>query len=164
MTPRVVTARKEARPDQRPDPGGAWRVLAVVALVMGAIGAVDVTLLWIPAEFGSVEWEFGTISAMVDALPLMTLGVLGAGLAGVASGNRGLMRVMAVVAGLVALALVAAAVLYALGLPVAWRGVEPSMRRVLLKAVAKTVGAGILYVALYSYWAGVLWRRSAVRT
>jgi len=32
-------------------------------------------LLWYPLQFGSADWEFGTISAYLNGMPLGTLGL-----------------------------------------------------------------------------------------
>lgn len=157
MSPGLVVGQKGAS-DARPDPSGAWRVVGLGAAGIWCIGALDVGLLWVPPDFGSVEWEFGTISATVDALPLMTIGLIGVGAAGWARGSIRTCRVVAALAGVVVAGLLGLGALYGLSAPVAWQAVEPGMQRMLSKALAKTTGAGIVYVGLYATLAWMLWR------
>src|SRR5262245_56246877 len=85
-----------------PDPVGwsardfAWYLLGWSGLVYILVGGIDILLAWYPIEFGNAEWEFGTISATLDRLPLATVGAMFILAAGVARGIPWLVRLMSV--------------------------------------------------------------------
>lgn len=155
----VKTETDAKAPPLTPMPEAGWRVIAVVGLLLGAIGWLDVLLLWIPAYFGRTEWEFGTISSTFDALPLATLG-LSLILAGaIANGWRVRLRVVAWFAFVVAVVLLAALVLYATDVPLAWSGVQPAAQPVLKRVMIKTVLLAVAYIAAHGMFGFMSLRR-----
>jgi hypothetical protein len=127
-----------------------WGVLLALGLALAVVGAVDVALLWFPARWASVDWEFGTVSATIEGMPLVTLG-LGLLTASVlARGSRTGAVVVAVVLFLFALFSVVMLVILALDLPVVMRAVDPQLRPTLNKAILKSGIMGVVYVVLYT--------------
>ena len=163
-TPKVLVQEAPAKPRLSPAPDFGWDLLGWIGLVFTAVGGVDLLLTWYPMNFGNPEWEFGTVSAALDGLPVLTLGL---GLlmgAGAARGQRWLVRTMAVVLALLAVLIVAAAILYLLNLPIALQSVtQPVIRTGLKKAIAKTAGQSVLYPLAFGWIDWKAWRHAAVK-
>ncbi len=119
--PRILlrpTKKHGPRPlEQSPDFG--WYLLGWVGLVFALVGGFDLLLTWYPLNFGNPNWEFGTVSATLDGLPVTTLGLALLLGAAVARGKRWLVRTMSVVFVALALVIVLAAMLYATDVPIA---------------------------------------------
>jgi hypothetical protein len=137
-----------------PAPDFGWKLLGWVGGVLLIVGLIDLGLAFYPPMFGNPNWEFGTVSSQLNSLPVPMLGLallLGAAVA------RGWIlgtRVWAIVAIVMAVLIVAAAVLWALNLPLAFRSVQdPAARLGLKKTEAKSVAHSIQYpVAIH--WIG----------
>jgi hypothetical protein len=69
----------DAGPSRRFRLRDARATAAIVVLVVGGaftvVGLVDLALLWYPVRLGNAPWEFGTLSATFDNLPMTALGV-----------------------------------------------------------------------------------------
>ena len=127
-----------------------------MALVAGIFiiiaGWVDILVGWFPLGFGSPEWEFGAVSATVDGLPFSTLGMVATLLGASASGSRAGLWVAFVWAAWVLVVLVAAAVLYALTVPVALGALGPAgLQAPLGRAVIKTSTLLAVYMCFYGW-------------
>lgn len=130
----------------------AWPVFAWLGATFLAMGLIDLALAWFPLGFGNAEWEFGTISATLNGLPLPTLGLVLLLVSGAALERRWQTRAVAVATLTIALLLTAAAFLYATVLPIALNvaGADnPLVRAGLQKAGIKAGALFILYVTLY---------------
>ena len=68
-----------ARDAERRAPVGTsqttWAALGWIGLVFLVVGGVDFVLVWWPPNFGSREWEFGTVTQSFNGLPIVLLGV-----------------------------------------------------------------------------------------
>lgn len=131
------------------DVRSAWVVLQVLGVALAIVGLTDVALLWFPARWASVDWEFGTVSAAIDGLPLATIGLGLVSTGAVARGKRGALAVLALVLGLMVLAVIALLLVFALDVPVVLRAVDPQLRMTVRKAMLKTGSMAVVYVALY---------------
>src|SRR5437868_13858354 len=60
---------------EQADSASGWKYLFVVGLAMAVVGLIDVALLFLPARWASLDWEFGTLAGLIDGMPLMSLGV-----------------------------------------------------------------------------------------
>jgi hypothetical protein len=160
---KVLLDEKEAeRPPLTPAPEFGWYLLSWIGLVFVLVGGLDLALTWYPFGFGNPEWEFGTVSAVFDGLPVPTLGLALLLGAGVAAGSRWLVRVMAIALALAALAIVVAFVLYATNIPIALQTVtEPLVRLGLKKAITKTCGQALFYSVFFVWVAVKGWAHTA---
>ena len=137
----------------------AARAIGVVGAALLLIGWADLTLLWLPPDFGRPDWEFGTVSAHFDGMPLGTVGIALLAIPAFSSARAWPGRVIGAWCALVAVACLGALVVFALDVPIALRtaGIP---RPVLLEAVAKTTLFAVIYVAAYGWLARLSWRAS----
>ena len=128
-------------------------------MVFLLVGGLDVALAWYPLNLGNPEWEFGTISATFDRLPLVTMGLIFLVGSGVARGTRWLVRGVALVMVVAGVTILLAAILYATDVPLALDAApNPVVQLGLRRAIAKTAGQGVLYPVAY-VWVGIrAWR------
>lgn len=144
-----------------PDSGHAWKIAGLTGATLAVIGWMDVLLLWYPARFGTPEWEFATTSATIDALPLATLSLVVLSVATLARARRPWApRALAVLFWLVALAVAAVAVLFALTLAPAARAIPDAMRTALKVGSAKTLICSAAYFSLYGVVGVLCWKRA----
>lgn len=160
MKPRIVLGEGEARVDDtRALPmEAATRLLGPAGLAFILVGGADLALTWIPTAFGTPEWEFGTISQTLNNLPVPTLGVVLLTAWAAATGRRTAVRILGVVAVLLALAIVAIGGLFLLTVPVALHAVKaPLIVLGLKKAIAKAAVQMVAYPVAYLWlaWAGL---------
>ncbi len=133
-----------------------------VGIVFALVGGFDLLLTWYPLDFGNRDWEFGTVTAMLDGLPVTTLGLALLLGAAVARGRRWLVRTMAVVFVALAVVIVLAAMLYATDVPIALQSMtDPLIALGLKKAIAKTTVQALLYPVAFVWIAVKAWRHSA---
>jgi len=139
----------------RPDPFRAWAVLGWIGVVFLLVGGTDFVLAWFPLDFGTREWEFGTVTGSFDGLPIVILGVGALLAASVQIGRRWWTVTSAVVAGVLLLAVVAAVVLWLTNVPLALQAVPAEAATGLKKALVKTMVQGVTYPLVLAYLA---WR------
>jgi hypothetical protein len=165
-TPKVLVqqeAAPRARLDAAPDFG--WTLFGWLGVVFTAVGGVDLLLTWYPLHFGNAEWEFGTVSATLDGLPVLSMGLVMLAGTGAARGQRWLLRLMSVVLVVVALVIIGAALLYVTNVPIALKAVtEPAIRTGLKKAIAKASAQSLLYPVAYLWIGWQAWRHAAARS
>lgn len=160
--PRLAPMLPESsRPDAgpaTPGAGVAWTVLGGVGLTLFLVGSLDLLLTWYPTAFSNPEWEFGTISATLNGLPVPVLGLSLLAAAGLMNGQRWVVRTVSVLFFSIALAVVGAALLYATVVPVALGAVtDPMLRLGLLKAMGKTAAQAIAYPIFCVWVAAKVW-------
>ncbi len=161
MADKVLVRPEEQpqRPKLEPSSDAGWRVVALSGVLLGLIGWLDILLMWVPPHFGRPEWEFGTVSATFDALPLATLG-LALALAGVLAGGMRLRaQVLAWFTAAVLVILLAAVVLFLLNTPLAWKGIPPQNLGMLKKAIAKTLVLAVAYLVTYGLFGWLALKR-----
>jgi len=152
----VASARNQVHPGSVPrDSSRSWLVLGWIGLVFLTVGGVDFALTWIPPNFGSPEWEFGTVTQSFNGLPILLLGL---GLLTVASeqGERRWWGTFGMVgsAGLLVWVLVGA-VLWSRTVSLALETVPAEVELDIQRSVAKTLVQAIAYTLALSYLA---WR------
>lgn len=146
------------------EPSRGWHALGAVGFALLTIGVVDILLAWIPPRFGNVEWEFGTISATLNNMPVPAMGLALIVAHAIAWARRGELIALAVWASVVVVWLLGAAVLYGLDTPVALRAVQdPAMRRALMSGILKGGVALMVYLAFH-IWVVVFVVRSLRQT
>ena len=134
--------------------------VAGLGLVISAIGFTDVILVWVPPDFGNPEWEFGTVSAAIDGMPLATIGLALVMTAAMLRDWRKTIMTGGIVSLLLVLALAASAVIYALDVPLAIRAVAPQLQGALKRAIGKTLALGAAYVVWFTWSGWFLLRRA----
>jgi hypothetical protein len=132
-----------------------WYLLGWAGWVFLLGGMLDIGLAWIPFHLGNPEWEFGTVTQSLQALPVPFLGAALIIAAGIARNRLWWARIGVIVLALMALCVVLSGVLYALNVPLALRAVkQPQVLFGLKKAIVRTA----LQVALYGVTAtGMAW-------
>jgi hypothetical protein len=158
MTSPRVLVREDSEGRKRswrpPAPDFGWELLGWVGGVLLISGLVDIGIAVYPTMFGNPNWEFGTIGSALNGLtiPMLALALLLG--AAVARGWQLGMRVWGIIAIVFAVLILAAAVIWALNLPLAFKTVQvPAARLGLKKSVAKTVAQAILYPVAF-LWIG----------
>ena len=158
----LVQSRARERRPLAPDPNASWRLLGTIGVAFTLIGGLDVALAWHPLAFGNAQWEFGTITVSLTGMPLLALGLLLFLGAATARGSRLWIRVSAAVLLVLAIAILAAAVLYATDIPLALRAVpNPLAKTALKKAMTKTACEALVYPALFIWTALRSWKASS---
>lgn len=134
----------------------AWSLLGAVGVAFAVVGFTDVALAWYPTAVGNPEWEFGTVSATLNGMPVPALGLTLMAASAVHAGRRWQAILVGVVAVVLALMLTGCALLFALNIPAALNAVQqPFIRVGLLKGMAK---AGVASAAYVIYFAWLAWR------
>ena len=166
--PKVVHAEPSPKTPKRfaldVAPTVEWTVIGGLGLAVAVIGWTDLALLWYPVNFGSAEWEFGTISAHLDGMPLATVGFA---LALVGVLNRGWRipaRALALVSFLISVALFAMYLIYLLDVPIALRGVQAALQPTIKRAIVKATVFALTYMALYAWLGWYVWRKTRGRS
>ncbi|HEX5829438.1 MAG TPA: hypothetical protein VFY16_00565 [Gemmatimonadaceae bacterium] len=135
---------------------GAWTLLGAVGVAFTVVGFTDVALAWYPMAVGNPEWEFGTVSATLNGMPVPALGLTLMAASALQAGRRWQALLAGVVAVVLALVLTGCALLFALNIPAALNAVQqPFIRVGLLKGMAK---AGVASAAYVIYFAWLAWR------
>lgn len=162
--PRVLIRDSAPEADVRTAPvrlGGAWGLLVPVGLVFMLVGAADLALVWYPLGFGSAEWEFGSVTSMLNGLPVLVMGLVFLAMGAVAAGRRWAGRGIATVLLLLAVVVVLMAALYATTVPIALKAApNPTVALGLKKAIAKTTVQAAVYPVMLIWLAISTWRRA----
>jgi hypothetical protein len=138
-----------------------WAALGVVGVVFLVVGITDLVLAWVPPRFGNADWEFGTVTAMFNNLPVPAMGVALGRAGASALESWGAKRVVAVVAAILAVWSLVAAVLFGLTLPLALGTVtEPAPRQALLTSAVKTAVQILAYTAFFFWTVRFAWTRN----
>jgi len=152
--------------ETEPAPVLGWYLLGWAGWVFLLAGLVDIGLAWVPLHLGNPEWEFGTITQSLQALPLPFMGCALIMAAGIARGRIWWARVGVIILALLALWVLISGVLYALNVPLALRSVkQPEIAFGLKKAIFRTALQVGLYVVTASSmaWLGAKTLRQAAR-
>ncbi len=154
-----MTAPKTGFPDSASrgdtETSAAWSVVGSVGLALFVVGVVDVLLAWIPLHVGSPEWEFGTISATLNNMPVPAMG-FALVLAGAAARDRRAQLLGAAVWSIaVTLFLAGCAVFYVLDVPLALRSVQEPVARSGLQAGIIKAAAALVAYGLFHIWSAV---------
>jgi len=153
--PRIIVGAADAeqgreaapgRSQTRPVGGGEWGLLAVLGSVFGLVALSDLVLTIVPWKFGSAEWEFGTVTQILNNFPLFAVGLTFIALTGFAKRSSALLRLSGTVFALVWLALVGMAVLWGRNLEVAEASVtDPVLKLGLSRAITRTTVQFVAY-------------------
>ena len=158
--PKILVGRESEAPRViGPAPEVGWRLLGGAGFAFAVVAAADLALAWYPTGFGSAEWEFGTVTAVLGNLPLLIMGLGLLFAAAVGQGKAGLLKTISVIWLLLALLVLGMLVLYARHLPEALAAVtEPLVNEGLKESIAKVMVQGVLYPIAFA-WMGIKgWR------
>jgi hypothetical protein len=136
-----------------------WGILSVAGAGFLALGLMDLGLVWFPSGFGSPEWEFGSVTATLNGLPVPALGATMVLAASVARRKRLAVGIVAAFLVILALLVIGAAVLYATTVPIAFSKVtNEAVRTGLFKAAAKTGLQALVYPIVFFVVAFKAWK------
>jgi hypothetical protein len=157
----------DSAPDQPAPPqisGGPlpWWLLGNMGGALLVVGLVDLLLTWYPLSIGNPEWEFATVSATLNGVPVPAMGMVLLLAWAVTRNSRWLVRGLAALCGLLGLAMIGMALLYATDVPLALRAVtDPVLQQGLTRAIAKTTVQGFVYPLVFLWMAVRSWRLSS---
>lgn len=142
--------------------GAAWIVLGLTGWLLVLVAGLDLALTWYPTSFGSPEWEFGTVTAMLSGMPAFAMGLALALAAAMMQRKRWLIGGIAALLALLALLLLAAAFLWATTVPMALTAVPEgsAVATGIKKSVARTAGQSVLYPVVFLWMVVKSWRFS----
>jgi hypothetical protein len=156
----VVSAHGDSRTAvEQADNASGWKYLFVIGIALAVIGFINLALLFFPPRWASLDWEFGTLSGIVDGLPLVTIGVGAMCAAAVANGWVLTRRLMALLTILMALLMAVVGVMFALDVFAVLKVVQPAMKPTIKLAAVKTSLSSLTYFALYLALGVWTWRR-----
>lgn len=157
--PRIVASAKgHGRAGPEPvNSSRAWAMLGWIGLAFVVVGGSDFVLAWLPPNFGNREWEYGTVTASFNGLPILLLGL---GLL-ITSGERMGRRWWGTLglAGSLGLLLwvLAGFVLWALNVSLALETVPDELVLGVRRALVKTVVQSVVYSTLLAYFVRRAW-------
>jgi hypothetical protein len=135
-----------------------WSVLFGGGVAFSIIGFTDVLLLWYPLAFGSLDWEFATLSGTFDALPLATIGMVMMGAGSIALRRARTSFVLSLLYLFLCIVVSAAAALFLLAVLAGMSAVDPSVEMQFRRAVTKTSVLSVSYILLYGWLAWIVGR------
>jgi hypothetical protein len=141
------------------DNASGWKYLFLIGVGLFVVESIDLSLLFVPARFASLDWEYGTISSLFDSLPLMTIGLGLMSAASVANGWIGTRRLVVAIALLMTLVITVLGIIYALDVPAVLKAVEPAAKTTVKKAGLRTGLMALTYFVLYLALGVWTWRR-----
>ena len=141
-------------------PDTAWRIAGIAGVLFLAVGGIDALLVWYPLDFGSPEWEFGSVTAALNGLPVPVIGLVLIAVSALQRGNLVLARAAGGAMMLLCLACLGGAVLYGTNVPIALNAVTtdvPTARIGLQKSIVKSIvqlvffPGGLFLMSLYTF-------------
>lgn len=147
------------RPRSKAPLNPPWVLVGGLGAALVLVGGLDLALLFYPVRFGNVEWEFASISAGLNGLPVLAMGLVLVVAAALVHGNRFLIRGGAVALAVLGVAILGLLVVYALTVPIALQSTsDPVALLTIKKSIAKTVVQGIVYPTMFVTIAVFAWR------
>jgi hypothetical protein len=140
-----------------------WSILFGAGIALSIIGFADVLLLWYPLRFGSLDWEFATLTGTFDALPLATIGMVMLGVGAVALKRSRTSLVLSLFYLVLCVALAAAAGLFVLAVLAGMNAVDPSVELQFRRAVMKTSVLSFSYVSFFGWLAWIVGRAGQLK-
>lgn len=144
----------------KPLPGGpsrSYKAMGWVGFGFLVVGLLDFGLVWLPPQFGDLEWRFSSAAQGLGALPIPTLGLVLLLVAGFHARRRW----WAVTSGAVALALVlailASVAIWAPGVALALETVPGDLEMGLYRTLVQMTMQSLAYPVMFAYlaWMGL---------
>ncbi|MFQ5678389.1 MAG: hypothetical protein ACE5HP_02930 [Gemmatimonadota bacterium] len=154
----VVGADRPPRPEEGRRERGA--VLAILGSAFLLVGMVDLALLWFPAHFESVSWEFATVGRTLDGLPMsaLGLGLLAYGSARTSKGRPLRLRLLGVGFAVAALLVAILAGLFLTALPTVLRQDGGEVIEGIRRAAVRHGVQAVIYPISFALIARLLWK------
>jgi hypothetical protein len=137
-------------------------MVAALGMALTVVGTTNLVLLWLPPQFGVRQWEFTTIGAHLDGMPLFAIGVFLTAIAAVRLAWRRPTLAIGVASLLIALGHAGMMLLYLRGVPYATTGATEAVLPAIRLAIFKAGVLGVTYVSLFG-WIGRYLLREARR-
>lgn len=148
--PRILGRPQPDRPGARQwSDETTYKAVGWVGVVLGLAALSDFVLALYPLGLGSPEWEMATIGAIVQGLPLFSVGLFGVWLCGSGLGLRWMLRIVGWLLLIVVVCLLGSLVLLLTDVPLALRATQGVARLGIGKLVIKTVFLGVLFGISY---------------
>ena len=144
-----------------PSPESGWQLLGGLGWLFAVVAASDLALVWYPFGFGNPDWEISTVSATVDHLPLLTVGL--ALIFGASVANRRMWTLQGTCIAFLVLALfiVGSTLLFGRGVGAARQALTDAESRTNLSRVTtKTIIQAIVYCVAFVWIAIKGWKYS----
>ena len=144
--PERTGSRKKGGPDI------IERVLAFVrwtGVALFILGAVDLGLTWLPTQFGNREWEFATVTASFNGMPVILIGLMFVLAAAALEGRRWWALGVGVVGLACLVCVLGGTVLWATNIPLAMGAVEGATMTVMKKAIFKTTMQSVILPVIF---------------
>jgi hypothetical protein len=124
-----------------------WSLLLVMGWLFTLVGLLNTVLIWVPLRLGVPEYEFASVAASLDGLPLALMGMTLALAASRASGRTRSATAIVILLIVVTVLVIAGGVLYGLNAPLALRALknQPVPRLGIMKSIVKVTGQVVLY-------------------
>jgi len=127
-----------------PDLG--WKVMSWAGLALVLVTAADFLLALVPLNVGDPQWEFGTVTVILNGMPAMAMGLALLIGSAAARGSRWQLRTFATILFVLSALILAGITLYALTVPIAFKSTTNAVVLFgLKKAVARTVVQAVIY-------------------
>lgn len=131
----------------------AWRSVMAIGIALLVMGVTDLALLLVQSRFGDLEWEFGSVSAMLNGLPVPAMGGALILASGLARDEPVPVLISLTWSVTLTLVLLASTILYVLNAPIALRSVadpagQSALKAALLKGSVALVTYSVLHVTL----------------
>ena len=155
MTAPRILVREESKSRQKgggvePAPELGWYLLGGLGLVFALVGGIDILLAWYPANFGDMEWKFGTVTTTLNSFPLLSMGLILLTVSGLARGRRWVIGTMVAILALMVVLVIFCAAIYVPQISNAMGAVtDPTIKMGLKRAVTKTSVQMVLYPAIF---------------
>lgn len=164
MTEPKIILGEDQKPFKRPlplAPDLGWHLLGVVGIAFSVVGLLDLALVWYPPDFGNPEFEFGSVTAVMNNLPIVALGLTMWIGSAAARGKKGSVRLVAAVMMLVAVIILAGLVLFLTDVPLALQSdVKPLVLTGIKKSILKTLVQSLVYPLVLTFVAVRAWRHT----
>ena len=151
---------KDDRQRDRMLPGGpdrAYKAMGWIGLGFLVVGCLDFGLVWVPPQFGNLEWRFSAAAQGLGTLPVPTLGLALMTVAGFHARRRWWPVLAGVASVLLGLAVLGTVGMWAPSVAVVLDTVPPDQRMGLYRSLGRMAIQSLAYPLMFGYlaWMGL---------